>query len=53
MVTDLDGSPLDFSGGETLPNPGMIISNGQHHERVVAAVGQVMGARQSHQSDSG
>ena len=30
MVTDLDGSPLDFSQGETLPNPGMIISNGQH-----------------------
>lgn len=42
MVTDLDGSPLDFSRGESLPNPGMIISNGQHHARVVAAVGQVM-----------
>ncbi|MCY4537241.1 MAG: 3'(2'),5'-bisphosphate nucleotidase [Chloroflexi bacterium] len=42
MVTDLDGSPLDFSQGESLPNPGMIVSNGQHHERVVAAVGQVM-----------
>ena len=44
MVTDLDGSPLDFSLGETLPNPGMIISNGQHHARVVEAVGRVMGA---------
>ncbi len=42
MVTDLDGSPLDFSRGESLPNPGMIVSNGQHHERVVEAVGQVM-----------
>lgn len=42
MVTDLDGSPLDFSRGETLPNLGMIVSNGQHHERVVAAVGHVM-----------
>lgn len=41
-VTDLDGGPLDFSQGETLPNPGMIISNGQHHERVVAAVQQIM-----------
>ena len=41
-VTDLDGSPLDFSQGETLPNPGMIISNGAHHQRVVEAVGQVM-----------
>ncbi len=42
MVTDLDGGPLDFSGGETLPNPGMIISNGAHHGPVVAAVGKVM-----------
>ena len=42
-VTDLDGSPLDFSRGETLPNPGMIISNGQHHQRVVEAVARVMG----------
>ena len=41
-VTDLDGSPLDFSQGETLPNPGMIISNGQHHARIVEAVGRVM-----------
>ena len=42
-VTDLDGGPLDFSQGETLPNPGMIISNGAYHERVVEAVGQEMG----------
>ena len=41
-VTDLDGSPLDFSRGDTLPNPGMIISNGQHHQRVVEAVQRVM-----------
>jgi len=41
-VTDLDGSPLDFSQGETLPNPGMIVSNGAHHERVVASVQRVM-----------
>ena len=41
-VTDLDGSPLDFSHGDTLPNPGMIISNGPHHQRVVEAVQQVM-----------
>ena len=44
MATDLDGSPLDFSQGETLPNPGMIISNGAHHGRVVEAVGRVMAA---------
>ena len=41
-VTDLDGSPLDFSQGETLPNRGMIISNGAHHGRLVEAVGRVM-----------
>ena len=41
-VTDLDGSALDFSQGETLPNPGMIISNGARHGRVVEAVGRVM-----------
>jgi len=41
-VTDLDGSPLDFSQGETLPNPGMIVSNGAHHGRVVEAVQRVM-----------
>ena len=42
VVTDLDGGPLDFSCGETLPNAGMIISNGAIHERVVEAVGRVM-----------
>lgn len=42
VVTDLDGAPLDFSQGETLPNAGMIISNGARHERVVEAVQQVM-----------
>ncbi len=42
MATDLDGSPLDFSQGETLPNPGMIVSNSQDHKRVVEAVQRVM-----------
>ncbi len=42
MATGLDGEELDFSRGETLPNAGMIISNGQHHARVVAAVGRIM-----------
>lgn len=41
-VTDLNGSPLDFSQGETLPNPGMIISNGARHGTVVEAVQRVM-----------
>ena len=42
MATGLDGEELDFSRGETLPNAGMIISNGQHHGRAVAAVGRVL-----------
>ena len=42
LATDLDGGPLDFSRGDTLPNPGMVISNGQHHARVVEAVQRVM-----------
>ena len=43
-VTDLDGSPLDFSQGETLPNAGMIVSNGPPHDRLVAAVSRVLRA---------
>ncbi|MYD10038.1 MAG: 3'(2'),5'-bisphosphate nucleotidase [Chloroflexi bacterium] len=41
-VTDLDGGPLDFSQGETLPNAGLIASNGAHHGRVVEAVQRVL-----------
>lgn len=41
-ATDLDGSPLDFSQGDALPNKGMVISSGQHHDRIIAAVQQVM-----------
>ena len=41
-ITDLDGGPLDFSQGETLPNAGLIASNGAHHQRVVEAVQRVM-----------
>ena len=42
MATDLDGGPLDFSRGELMPNPGMVVSNGQLHERVVEAVQRAM-----------
>jgi len=39
MVTDLDGSPLDFSLGAILSrNRGMVVSNGQLHERVLKAL---------------
>ena len=41
-VTDIDGGPLDFSQGETLPNAGLIASNGSHHAHVVDAVQRVM-----------
>ena len=37
QVTDVDGTPLDFSHGRTLPNRGMLVSNGQFHEKLVAA----------------
>lgn len=42
MVTGLDGEKLDFSRGETLPNAGMISSNGPHHARVVEAARRVL-----------
>jgi 3'(2'), 5'-bisphosphate nucleotidase len=45
VVTDLDGSPLDFSQGAILTrNRGMIISNGALHDKVVAAVADVLKA---------
>lgn len=42
QVTDVDGSPLDFSQGATLPNRGMIVTNGRIHARVVEAVQSVL-----------
>jgi 3'(2'), 5'-bisphosphate nucleotidase len=39
MVTDLDGSPLDFSLGTILSrNKGMVVSNGHLHERILEAL---------------
>ena len=43
VATDLDGGPLDFSRGESMPNPGMVVSNGLLHAQVVEAVQRVMG----------
>ncbi len=37
-VTDIDGSPLDYSSGKTLNNQGIIVSNGAIHDRIIAAV---------------
>ena len=42
LVTDIDGSPLDFSGGRALANDGIIVSNGHIHEQVIAAVQRVL-----------
>lgn len=41
-ITDVDGSPLDYSEGNTLKNYGVIASNGTHHDTIVAAVQQLM-----------
>ena len=41
-VTDVDGSPLDYSTGKTLNNQGIIVSNGAVHDRVIAAVQKVL-----------
>ncbi len=44
-VTDTRGKRLDFSLGRTLrDNLGVVASNGALHERVLAAVGQVLGS---------
>jgi 3'(2'), 5'-bisphosphate nucleotidase len=41
-VTDVDGSPLDYSTGKTLNNQGIIVSNGAIHEQVIAAVQKIL-----------
>ena len=41
-VSDVDGSPLDWSTGKTLNNQGIIVSNGAVHERVIAAVQKIL-----------
>lgn len=42
LVTDVDGSPLDFSQGKALVNSGIIVSNGHIHDRVIDAVQKVL-----------
>ncbi|MBC8098734.1 MAG: 3'(2'),5'-bisphosphate nucleotidase [Armatimonadetes bacterium] len=42
-VTDIDGSPLDFTHGRLLAkNQGMIVSNGVLHEQILAGVVEVL-----------
>jgi len=42
VVTDIDGSPLDFSQGDTLPNLGMVASNGKRHDSIIDAIQKVL-----------
>ncbi len=42
VVTDVDGSPLDFSEGTALKNYGVIASNGTQHDALIAAVGALL-----------
>lgn len=41
-VTDLNGQPLDFSQGHTLPTKGMLVSNGHIHQRLLDAIAQLL-----------
>ena len=41
-ATDVTGEPLDFSKGRTLPNQGMVISNGVLHDRLIDAVNELL-----------
>jgi len=42
VATDVDGSPLIFSHGKTLPNRGMVVSNPQLHETLLKAVAELL-----------
>lgn len=42
-ASDVDGTPLDFSQGRSLNNQGIVVSNGVIHDRIIAAVQQVLG----------
>ncbi len=46
VVTDIDGSPLDFSQGAFLPNLGMIVSNGHIHDKMIDVVQTILAAQQ-------
>jgi HAL2 family 3'(2'),5'-bisphosphate nucleotidase len=41
-VSDVDGSPLDFSTGTALRNIGVVATNGPIHDRVIAAIQEVL-----------
>ncbi len=41
-VTDIDGSPLDFTKGRVLNNQGVIVTNGRFHDQAIEAVQQIL-----------
>jgi 3'(2'), 5'-bisphosphate nucleotidase len=42
VCTDMDGSPLRFDAGATMPNRGMVISNGRLHDRLIDAIRPIL-----------
>jgi 3'(2'), 5'-bisphosphate nucleotidase len=51
-VSDVDGLPLDFSRGRQLErNRGIVATNGVLHERVLAAVREVLGTHSNRSDD--
>ncbi|MFW5691524.1 MAG: inositol monophosphatase family protein [Chloroflexota bacterium] len=41
-ITDVDGSPLDYSSGTSLNNYGVIASNGAQHDAIIQGVQQLL-----------
>jgi HAL2 family 3'(2'),5'-bisphosphate nucleotidase len=50
-VTDVDGSPLDFSEGTSLKNYGVIATNGRFHDLAVEAVQTLLAEEDENQKD--
>ncbi len=42
VCTDMDGAPLRFDAGATMPNRGMVISNGWLHDRLLDAIRPIL-----------
>jgi 3'(2'), 5'-bisphosphate nucleotidase len=43
MLSDVDGSPIDFSKGRALPNEGIIVTNGAIHAQIIDGVMRSLG----------
>ena len=42
IVTDVDGSPLDYSTGKALQNDGIVVSNNTIHDKIIEAVQKLL-----------